>query len=315
MNVQTAQQIAQRRNLVDKQPEAIKEKRKSWVRYLTELVIKMPEPNNNLITNNLKIGELYKFTTGKIYKTKFEVRQFDKERKYCNTRLKIISETSFEIDNLHVKKAIKVMGEVCNALMRNRIHFALFMAEGQRSPWIRIYDLDDLTLLNPQQREEAQKQFWKSVVPNLYQYADKSVWMDNHPLQLEFSPHWKWGTTFDLIYEHLPKQAEATQEVLFEVKKKGYFDDCLTSDDIPRLIYEKKKKVGYIDNVVNVKWDFMKLLIKKFKVKNKKDLEKHPNYFYIINRQPNEDEILIEEFISTMPVYLGKRLEVYNAIA
>jgi len=295
--------VIDRRNLCDEQFPELKEKRIGWIKQ-----IKM------MFGDKVKLGELYKLED-KNFKSKFEFRQSDKDIQYCNTRLKLPSETCFEIDNLEWKKALKIMSEVVSALDRNDIHYAMFCANGQRSPHIRIYDFEELEELEPQQREEAQKQFWKSLCPFLYKYADKSIWMDDHPLQLEFAPHWKYGTDFVLIEEHIPAMKPVVQEVLFEVKKGGYFENCLSSEDFPRVIYEKKKKAGYKDNIVNVKWDFMKLLHKRYIIKLKADLEKYPNFSYTINRQPNEDEILVEEIISTMPVYLGKRLEVYHANA
>jgi len=122
-----------------------------------------------------------------------------------NTRTKLNSETCLEIDKLPFDKSIAVILEVVLSLMRNNIHFAVFYADGQRSPHIRIYDFDEMNELNTQQRIKAQILFWRQHVPfGCFQYVDTGIFIDEHELQLEFSPHWKYGTIFDLLSEFIP---------------------------------------------------------------------------------------------------------------
>lgn len=144
-----------------------------------------------------------------------EFKSFDKEVLVDNTRIKLPTETVFEIDKLPKEQAVNVICEVALALIRNGIHFVIFYAQGQRSPHIRIYDLLDLAEVIGHSHQEAQKEFWKTISPQLWTYADQSVWMEKHPLQLEFALHYKYGTLFDLIYEHLPTPKKEKQEVLF----------------------------------------------------------------------------------------------------
>jgi len=126
--------------------------------------------------------------------------------RWHNTRTKLLSETCWETDKLQFEKAIAICCEICLALIRKYIHFAVFYAEGQRSPHIRIYDFSELRELTPFQREKAQAKFWRSLAPFFFQLADASMWADEHYYCLEFAPHWKYGTVFDLVFEWLPEE-------------------------------------------------------------------------------------------------------------
>ncbi len=126
-----------------------------------------------------------------------------------NTRTKINSETCLETDKLEFDKAITLMCETLLSLIRHKIHFAVFYAEGQRSPHIRIYDFFELEELNPKQRIKAQIEFWRQHVPfGCFHYFDNGMFVDEHPLQIEFAPHWKYHTPFDLLFEWMPENEQ-----------------------------------------------------------------------------------------------------------
>jgi len=125
--------------------------------------------------------------------------------RFWNTRKKLPSETICEIDKLPLDDSFKLFCEICLSLMRNKIHFVVFYAQGQRSPHIRIYDFYELEELTPLQRERAQLEFWRRIAPFLKdKFLDKSIFSDEHPVCLEFAPHWKYGTPFDLLFEYIP---------------------------------------------------------------------------------------------------------------
>lgn len=127
----------------------------------------------------------------------------------ANTRLKMISGTCLEIDKLPFNKAVAVLCETMASLIRNKYHFFVWYAEGQRSPHIRIYDLEELEELNPKQRIKAQIIFWQKHVPfGCFHLIDTGIFVDEHPIQLEYAMHWKYGTPFNLLFEYKPKEEE-----------------------------------------------------------------------------------------------------------
>ena len=158
----------------------------------------------SVIEEGVSFLEMYQYE-GDIIKTKKETQE---PSKYANTKTKIITETSAEIDRLSLNESVKVICEICLSLNRARIHYAVFFAEGQRSPWIKIYDFYQLkTELNTKrERYIAQLQFWKQVCPFLFHHLDFSVWHEDHLQPLEFSPHWKYGSPFNLMFEWIPQE-------------------------------------------------------------------------------------------------------------
>ena len=158
----------------------------------------------NYFLDDLRVFEMYMIDND-IVKTSYDKYQFFNP--LHNTRTKINSETCLEIDKLDFDKTIALMCEIILSLMRDKIHFAVFYARHQRSPHIRIYDFEELNELNPQQRIKAQILFWRKHVPfGCFQYIDTGIFVDEHELQLEFSPHWKYGSIFDLLFEYVPEE-------------------------------------------------------------------------------------------------------------
>lgn len=154
---------------------------------------------------NLKVLEMYPGEED-VIKSKLQTPQYIHEYQYCNTRTIIESETDAEIDKLNWDEALKIIWDICERLIQFKFHFVLFCSEGSRSPHIRIYDFDQLKTLKSYQREKAQEFFWKRIADTNYKHLDKSIWSDDHLIQLEFAPHWKTGNPFILIYEHLPQK-------------------------------------------------------------------------------------------------------------
>lgn len=176
-----------------------------------------------LIRNyDLKVLEMYEGQDD-VIKSKLQLPQYLHEIKFCNTRTQIKSEICAEIDKLDFEKAVGLICDICLGLIKKKFHFAVFFAAGQRSPHIKIYDFDELEDLEPHQREKARGQFWRSIIPFRIHILDQSVWSDDHYLPLEFAPHWKYGTPFNLLFEYVPE--EEKQEL------KLYFDGGVVFDD------------------------------------------------------------------------------------
>jgi len=199
-----AMNILKRRQLVEKEPKEFALKREKWLSYLRV----------HFSYEDFKVCEMYNFD-GEVIKTELYFEQF--RNKYINTRRKLDSETVFEIDKLPQDQTVKIISEICLALIRNYIHFAVFCAENSRSPHIRIYDFEELRELDDFHHEQAQLEFWKSISPALWKFADRSVWSRGHLLQLEFALHFKHGTPFNLVFEWIPTFEK--QEILFGIKE------------------------------------------------------------------------------------------------
>ena len=144
----------------------------------------------------------------------------------ANTRTKINSETCLEIDKLEFNKAVSVICETLMSLIRSNYNFFAWYAEGQRSVHVRIYDFEELENLNPQQRIKAQIEFWRRHIPfGCFQFVDTGIFVDEHPLQLEYSIHWKYHTPFNLLFEYIPEikeiedKTKTEKEVLKPIKK------------------------------------------------------------------------------------------------
>lgn len=153
---------------------------------------------------DIRLLEMYENNDGEVIKSK--IKTYNYFEPFMNTRLKIPSETILEIDKINdFKTCLNIFYEIWQSLIRNKIHFAVFYAEGQRSPHIRIYDFDELLELDSLQRVKAQILFWRQHVPfGCFRFVDTGVFQDEHPIQLEFSPHWRHRTPFDLLFEYSP---------------------------------------------------------------------------------------------------------------
>lgn len=185
--------LEKRRNFLKN--DSFKEERKRW---LSKLCLKYDSQEIN---------------TFEMYHYKEEVLKFNynnppnywKDYMFNNTRIKLLSETRAEMDKIPLEKAISLTWTIAKNLIKGGFHFAIFYAEGGRSPHTIIYDFEELRELNPYQRERAQLEFWRSIIPFDIQHLDKSLWGDNHPVPLEFAPHWKHEKPFQLCYEYVPK--------------------------------------------------------------------------------------------------------------
>lgn len=168
-----------------------------------------------LIKNyDLKVLEMYQGEDDAIKSQKI-IPQYSHEFRLANTRTKIKPSTRAECDKLEFDKTIDFICEICLELIKKEYHFCVFYAEGQRSPHIIIYDFYELEELNPFQREKAQAQFWRSIVPFRVHILDNGVWSDNHFVPLEFAIHWRHGTPFNLLFEWMPTLKEE-QKVIEE---------------------------------------------------------------------------------------------------
>ncbi len=191
----------------------IKQFRKEFDKVDTEELRKKRHKFLNWLFNQdrtMRVLELYP-TKEEVIKSKSQIPQYLHEYGNCNTRLKTNNETCLDIDKLPYDKMMFLICETIASLQRKNIHFAVFYAQGQRSPHVRIYDFllhiglsnDEVLHLNPQQKIKLQISFWRCHVPfGLFQYVDTGIFMDGHTLQMEFASHWKYNTPFNLLFEY-----------------------------------------------------------------------------------------------------------------
>lgn len=165
---------------------------------------------SKLVCSNLKIIQTYEMypyenDLGSI-SSKPQIPQYLHEIEYHNSRTQICSELRAETDKLDFKKTIEFICEICLELIKKRIHFSVFYADGQKSPHIIIYDFEELSELNPYQRTKARAKFWRWIIPFRVHLLDNAIWNDDQLVPIEFGLHWKYQTPFRLIFEYIPKE-------------------------------------------------------------------------------------------------------------
>lgn len=192
MNQQQLIIIKQKRNqTLNQDSKELQEKRMKFLDWLIVQEINIPQ-----------VLEMYP----KKIKSKKQIPQYFHEIKFCNTRTQLTTETRVEIDKLSFEDSTKILCEVMLSLIRKKIHFFVFYAEGQRSFHVIIYDFGQLAELKQFQRTKAQAKFWRWIAPFSFHLFDHSIWDSEHYVPLEFSTHWKYGTLFNLLFEYKPQE-------------------------------------------------------------------------------------------------------------
>lgn len=148
------------------------------------------------------VNEMY-LTPNKILKSQLEIYNlFDI---HFNTRTISPGELQLDIDVGDQILAQEIISKTCLNLLNDNKHFSVFYSEGQRAPQIRIYFVKELAKQTKITRKIIRSLFWKKYVPNKYwSCVDQTMFNDGKTCQLEFSPHWKTGTTFNLLFEYVP---------------------------------------------------------------------------------------------------------------
>lgn len=121
-----------------------------------------------------------------------------------NTRRIFPTEIRIEFESMLFTDNLKHFYDTCLNLIKQKIHFCAFYSLGQKCPHIIIYDLlpngldDDVSY-------QTRLLFCRLVVPmNSLAYLDLGMLRTGHKCQLEFSKHWRHGTMFKLLFEHIP---------------------------------------------------------------------------------------------------------------
>ena len=140
---------------------------------------------------------------------------FDKS---WNTRFIDPKEIVIEFDT-PLEQSINMFYDTAMSLVKGKFHFIVFYAAGMRCPHIRIYDLlpDGLTL---DEQYNARSLFVRKIVDWAYlQYLDYTLLNTGQTIQLEFSKHFKYGTMFKLLFEHVPERRLTADEIYYYMKE------------------------------------------------------------------------------------------------
>lgn len=79
--------------------------------------------------------------------------------------------------------------------------YSFFVFDHQsRSPHIHVYKINGLELMTPEVRHEYKKQFLRRYGDKNLKYVDKSLAGDDHPIAMEYRPHFKHGTEKVLVF-------------------------------------------------------------------------------------------------------------------
>ncbi len=205
--IQTALLIKNKRVIAQQNDtKELQDKRQKFFNFITQLDLIIPE-----------VFEMYQ-TEEDVIKSKKIIPQYFSKSIFANTRTKTLSETRAEIDKVPFEKAIDIICEICSALIRKKIHFCVFYSKGQRSPHIIIYDILGLDKPTAFKRQSAKAKFWRRVIPFAFHLLDHAIWADEHYVPLEFAPHWKYGTPFNLLFEYNPFPPKTYEEMIKEKK-------------------------------------------------------------------------------------------------
>jgi len=141
-----------------------------------------------------------------------------------DTRNILLSEGVIEIEKGDWKINIKGFWDTCINLIKNKIHFAVFYAEGMRTPHIHIYDLFP-DCKDWAEKEMAMAIFCRKIVPfEYFHLIDTALWGE-HPIALEFSKHYKYGTMNKLLFEYPFREDDEMQQYY---KSKGIHAEALS---------------------------------------------------------------------------------------
>lgn len=205
--------------IVDYENKTFIERRQEFINWIQKIAeysiipVKSNSTYKNSNYNSVCNVKFYELKDGELSEPKeIDPYNFDKN---VNTRDQLISELTLEFDiGTQQERNLAIQQTILN-LQKLNIHFAVFEAEGQRSPHIRIYDLfkvydekGSLLELEWDTKERMALIFARKVVPfEYFHLLDKSI-LGQHTIQLEFAKHHRTGKMFKLIYEYVPEVKE-----------------------------------------------------------------------------------------------------------
>jgi hypothetical protein len=135
-----------------------------------------------------------------------------------NTRDIFLSEGVIEIEKGNRQTNLKGTYDTCLNLIKYKIHFAVFYAEGMRTPHIHIYeifkDCEDWAI-----KELSMALFCRQVVPFEFFHLIDTALFGQHTIALEFSKHYKYSFMNKLLFEHMPDKNNINPDFLMSIKQ------------------------------------------------------------------------------------------------
>lgn len=121
-----------------------------------------------------------------------------------NTRDILLNEGVIEIEGKNFEENIKGTWDTCINLIKNKIRFSVFYAEGMRTPHIHIYNLFE-GIQDWAEKELAMNLFVNKIVSIEFKHLVDRNLCGNHTIALEYAKHWRTGHVKKLLFEHNPE--------------------------------------------------------------------------------------------------------------
>lgn len=139
---------------------------------------------NTIITENKQTGFVF-----------FDTYNFNPT---WNNRDILLSEGVLEIEAPNFETSIKGTWDTCINLIRRKIRFSVYYAQGMRTPHIHIYDLFP-DALDWAEKELAMNLFANQVVSLEYRhFLDRNLF-SQHSIALEYAKHYRTGYVKKLL--------------------------------------------------------------------------------------------------------------------
>ena len=208
-----------RKEIAKEDNEELQKKRRDWLDKLA----------NHYFNPPIFVNEMYE-QKKKILKSDLETYNFFDI--HFNTRTMTPGEMQLDIDCADKSLGMTIICQTALKLLKDQKHFAIFYAEGQKAPQIRIYFIQELEREEKLRRRVIRELFWKKYVDEKYwKFVDKTMFNDGKTSQLEFAPHWRYQTIFHLILEYVPAAGATSNknEIHDRIEKGGVTDETNNS--------------------------------------------------------------------------------------
>jgi hypothetical protein len=185
----------------------MKDKRRAfldWLLRVTEYDVSISKTKNAQGYRNEKVDYAPRFRVCALnpqVEPEWETYDSYNFKQAWDTRTVLPTELIIEFDFPEFQKNICAFYTVFEELLKQKLHFTVFYAEGQKCPHIRIYDFLPSDL-DEELQYHTRLAFCRKIVPFEYFHKlDKGLLMTGKTTQLEFAKHWRTGKMFRLLGE------------------------------------------------------------------------------------------------------------------
>lgn len=176
------------------------------------------------------------------------------------------NEIRVEFDGDDINKNWENVNETAINLNKKNISFAIFYVDGGRSPHIHIYDLDELEVLDYEQRTKYREKFLTFICPKNSE-PDFKLCDEKHLCALEFANHFKYNKPKQLLcYFWNGKNMGIDFKIKESILTKQSKQFNKTKSQL-RLKFGDKLKQTARDNIIGNL--FFETIFEKYKIKYK----------------------------------------------